>query len=227
MKRLLIAKAVSMFGVVVALFAVATLSLCVAAPPPLAEKPLPRTDKIKFKNEAGKTAFSLKLKDDGGKLVDGDEKELARYTRSDNKIKVKDADDKVLGYVVAAGEKLRLETADQKTELFSLQRQADGDWKLEDPQQARIYTIKRRDYGAEIEDPQKTSLYKVKAKSGKTSLRNAADKTVYHTDETISPAAMSCLGLDKITDVRLRAALLFAIDHAPKKDAPKNDAAQK
>lgn len=182
-----------------------------------ADKPAARTDKIKFKDDAGKTALSLKIKDDGAKLTDGNEQELARFTLSGNKIKIKDAHDNVLGYVVASGEKLRLEGTDQKTELFSLQHQADGDWKLEDPQQARVYTIKRREYGAEIEGPQKASLYKVKVKSGKTSLRNAADKSVYHTDDAISAPAMSCLGFDKISDVRLRAALLFAVDHGPKK----------
>lgn len=182
-----------------------------------AEQPAARADKIKFKDDAGKTALSLKIKGDGAKLTDGSDKELARYTLSGNKVKIKDAQDAVLGYVVATGDKLRLEAPDQKTELFSLQHQADGDWKLEDPGQKRVYTIKHRDYGAEIEDPQQVSLYKVKVKNGKTSLRSAADKTVYHTDEAISAPAMSCLGLDKITDVRLRGALLFAVDHRPKK----------
>lgn len=182
-----------------------------------AEKPLPRPDKIKFKNEAGKTAFSLKLKDDGGKLVDGQEKELARYTRSENKIKIKDEADKVLGYVVMTADKIRLEMADQKTVLFTLRHQADGDWKLEDPGDIRVYTVKKRDYGVEIEDAAKSSLYKVKTKGGKSSLRNASDKTVFHTDEEISAAAMACLGFDKIPDVRLRGALLFALDHGPKK----------
>ena len=83
-----------------------------AADPPLAEKPLPRTDKVKFKDDAGKTAFSLKLKD-GGKLVDGKEQELARYTVNANKVKIKDQDDKVLGYVVTTGEKLKQQLVDE------------------------------------------------------------------------------------------------------------------
>jgi hypothetical protein len=188
--------------------------------PPMAEKPLQRPDKIKFRDEAGKTTFSLKLKDDGGKLVDGNEKELARYTCKEHKVKIKDAEDKVLGYVIIVGEpakieRLRLEGPDEKTELFVLKHQPDGDWKLEDPQQMRVYTIKKRDYGAEIKDAKDESLYKVKNKEGHTSLRNEAEKTVYHTNEAISAPAMACLGLDKISDVRLRAALMFAIDHGP------------
>lgn len=204
-------------GLVGALVAAAA-SRSSSAPPKLAEKPPPRTDKIKFKDANGKTAFSLKFRDDGAKLVDGEEKELARFIRSGKKIKIKDPDDKVLGYIAVTPDKLRLESVDEKSELFTLQRQADGDWKLEDPTQARVYTIKRREYGVEIEDTKKTSLFKVKSKSGKTSLRDASDKTVYQTNEQISAAAMGCFALDKAGDLRWRAALAFALDHgAPQK----------
>ena len=202
---------------VFALLATGWLQAGWAAAPKLAEKPEPRADKLKFKDQSGKTAFSLKLKDDGAKLVDGDEKELARYTRSGNKLKIKDPADKVLAYVVIADEKLRLESADQQTELYSLRKQAEGGWKLEDPTGTRLYTIKPRDYGAEVEEAAKNSLYKAKVTGSKSSLRDAKDKTVFHTDQAVSAVAMSCLGLDKIADVRLRVALLFALDPCAKK----------
>lgn len=176
-----------------------------------------RTDKVRFKDDVGQTRLALKFKDDGAKLVDAQDQELARYTRSENRIKVKDTADKVLGYVVLTADLLRLEAADQRTELFSLRRQADGGWKLEDPQRARVYTLKPREYGVELEDAHSASLYKVKSKSGKTSLRNRADQTVYRTDEELSAPAMACLGFDQLADVRLRVALLFAMDCSVKK----------
>lgn len=189
--------------------------LSVAATP--SEKAAARPDKLRFKDDVGKTLWSLKLKDDGAKLVDGNDQELARYTRSEKRIKIKDSADKVLGYVTLEADSFRLEAADQRTELYTLRRQAEGGWKLEDPQRARVVTLKPRDYGVELEDARSTGLYKVKHKSGKTSLRNSADKTVYRTDETISPAAMGCLGFDKIADLRLRVALLFALEFGAQK----------
>jgi len=184
-----------------------------AVMPALATEPATRTDKIKFHQEDGHTAFSLKLKDNGAKLVDGDEQELARFTVSQQKMKIKDAADKALGSIGIAEDRLKLESPDGKV-ICILRRQADGDWKVEDSQDKRLATIKRRDYGAELEDAEKKSLFKAKVKGRKASLRNPADHTVYSTNEKVSAEALSCLGLDVISDIRLRAGLLFAMDHA-------------
>ena len=52
--------------------------------------------KLKFKTDSGATAFSIKPQDDGGKLVDGKENELARFNLSGDKMKIKDPSDVVI-----------------------------------------------------------------------------------------------------------------------------------
>lgn len=167
---------------------------------------------LKFKQGDGAEAFSLKLKADGAKLVDPADAELARLTvDGSQKVKIKNAQDQTLGYVVKTGDHWKLENADQTQELFILRRQADGDYKLEDGQDAEIYRIKARDYGYEIETPDKQSLYKVKVKDGKTSLRNAQDETVLSTKDAIAPIAVAPFGFDVLTPEQ-QAALAYAVN---------------
>ena len=175
-----------------------------------------KPEKLKFHDDSGKTLFSPKFKDDGAKLVDGDEKELSRMTRSGDKIKIKTADDKPLGMIIVSKDKIRLESPDEKP-ICLLHRQSSDGWKVEDGQGKRLGTIKHRDYGAELEDSNQKSLYKAKLKNGKTSLRTADDKSVYTTHEAVSAAAISCLGLENVSDPRLRFALMFAVDHGTSK----------
>ncbi len=164
--------------------------------------------KIKFKKENGDTAFSIKPQDDGAKLVDADEQELARFNLSGSKLKVKDPDDTVLGYVIASAGRYKIEDANQEVELWKLQQQEDGDWKLEDGQDQLIYKIKKREYGFEIEDATDNSLFKAKLKEGKTSLRNASEQTVYSTKDQVPTIAVTCLGFEKIDSLPLRTALM-------------------
>ncbi|MCA9175820.1 MAG: hypothetical protein KDB14_15145 [Planctomycetales bacterium] len=171
------------------------------------EEALP--EKVKVKSGDGKTRYSIKWRTDGAKLVDAEERELARYTTSEHKLKVKDPEDKVLGYIVgnAREGRVKVEGPDQETELFKLIRQEDGDWKLEDNADKLLIRIKKRDYGYELEAPDDKSLSKVKPRNGKTSLRDPADKTVLYTQSPIDALAFACLGLDVIQDERMRAAL--------------------
>ena len=163
--------------------------------------------KIKFKSGSGQLEFSIKLKDDGAKLVDPEENELARFRLDGSKLKIKDSDDNVLGYVVASPGKYKLKNADQD-ELWKLQRQDDGDWKLEDGQEQLICRIKKRDYGFEIEDAAYVSRFKAKLKGGKTSLRNNSDETVFSTKDTIPTIAITCLAFETIENNSLKTALM-------------------
>jgi hypothetical protein len=162
--------------------------------------------KIKIKTANGDTAFSIKPQDNGAKLVDSKEKEIARFVLDGSKMKVKNADETVLGYVVAYDDGYyKIKNADQTVDLYKFQPQSDGDWKLEDDMDKLIYKIKKRSYGFEIEDNAETSLFKAKLKEGKNSLRNAKDETVYSTKDQIPILAMVCLGLETLdeTDSRL------------------------
>ncbi|MCA9139813.1 MAG: hypothetical protein KDB00_23735 [Planctomycetales bacterium] len=165
-------------------------------------------EKIKFKTDDGKTAFSIKPQDDGAKLVDADEQEIARFNVDGNKLKIKDPNDVVLGYIVASDGRYKVKNAQQDVELWELQRQDDGDWKLKDGQETLIYKIKARDYGFEIEDAKDVSRFKAKLKDGKTSLRDASEKTVYSTHDTLPTIAVACLGCEAVDKLEIRSALL-------------------
>jgi hypothetical protein len=158
------------------------------------------TGKIKFKKPGGATAFSLKLKDDGLKLVDANEKELARITHSESdKYKFKDAADKTLGYVTGAAPKFKIKDAAQEKTLFIFQRQEGGDWKLEDGDENLICKIGKRDYGWKIEDDTEKELAKVKTDGGRTSIRDSSDQTLFYTNDAITPLAAVPFGLAQLS----------------------------
>ena len=169
---------------------------------------VPLSEKIKFKTGDGDAAFSLKPEPDGAKLVDAEERELARFNRDGSKLKIKGPNDDVLGYVIASDGKFKIEDSEQEVELWNLQQQSDGDWKLEDGQGQLIYKVKLREYGLEIEDPSETSLFKVKLKEGKTSLRDAADQTLYSTKDSVPTVAMASLGFESIESLPLQMGLM-------------------
>lgn len=177
--------------------------------PPVAVKGI--SSKLKFKGADGEVSFSVKPESDGAKLVDADEKEIARFTVDQNKLKIKDAADVVLGYVVVVDGHFKIKNAEQTEELFKLQMQSDGDWKLEDGGGKLIYKIKKRDYGFEIEDDNDNSLSKAKLKSGKTSLRNTAEETVLYTKDKINTLAFACMGLEAVKSQPLQAGLMTMV----------------
>jgi hypothetical protein len=168
----------------------------------------PVLEKIKFKIGDGKTAFSWKPQADGAKLVDADEKEISRYNRDGTKLKIKGPDDVVLAYVVGSGDQYKVKSADQQKELWELQKQADGDWKLKDGSGKLIYMIKMRPYGFEVEDGNENSLAKIKLKDGKLSLRDPAEKTLYYTKDRATAIAMSCLAFEVVKSLPVRCGLM-------------------
>jgi len=168
----------------------------------------PDIEKIKFKTGEGETAFSWKRQADGAKLVDADENEICRYNRDGKKLKIKGPDDAVLAYVVVSDDQYKVKSADQQSDLWELQKQEDGDWKLKDGSDNLIYMVKSRPYGFEIEDGNEKSLAKVKLKEGKWSLRDPAEKTLYYTKDQASAIAMSCLGFEAVKTLPVRCGLM-------------------
>lgn len=168
---------------------------------------------IKFKSDDGNTAFYVKTMPDGFKIEDASNKEIARLKRTDDKIKVKDQDENVLGYIIGGSNRYRIKDANQSAVLWELQRQEDGDWKLQDGNEKLVYKVKKRDYGFEIEDSKEQSLYKVKSKDGKTSLRNSKEESVFYTKDEFPVHAVFCLGFDAIESQKLRIALMAAISN--------------
>ena len=155
--------------------------------------------KIKFRHEDGRSAYSLKLSRNDAKLVDPNEKELARYSfSSSDRLKIKNESDSILGWVNGTLPKLKLENADRNKVRFVLRKRDDGSWELENATGQRVYKIKPKEYGFKLVDAAGTEIHKVKSDSGKTSLRDSSGRTVVYTKETISNAAMACLGFDEL-----------------------------
>lgn len=163
----------------------------------------PLAGKVKFKRDDGSTAFSYKPADDGAKLVDGDEKELARFNVKEARLKVKRPDDSEAGNIRISTDRLKIENP-AGDKLFELQRQADGDWKLDNAEEQLVYRLKLRDYGIEIEDADDNSLFKVKLKDGKLSVRDPSENTVLSTKDKFPTLAAAAMMLEKIEDEALR-----------------------
>ena len=172
------------------------------------------SESIKFKQENGTEAFVLRFMPDGAKLVDSQNRELARLNVDlQQKIKIKNSADQVLGYVVPENDYWKLKNPDQSQKLYVVRRQTDGDYKLETGANQLVYRIKARDYGFEIETPEKQSLYKVKVKECKISLRNASDQTVLSTKSNLAPIAIAPFGFDKLSREQ-QVALAYALNQA-------------
>lgn len=184
--------------------------------PAQVEKPTPPPaatgwTKIKLKDGEGAAAYSLKKKDDGAKLVNAAEEEVARFKLSGTKLKVKGPDEKVLGHIVVSPGELKVKDAEQTQELFEIQRGEDGDWKLKDGADRLLLRIKKRDYGWEIETPDDVRQAKVKSDGGKVSLRDADEKPLWYTKDPLKPLALVMLGLSPVESFELRAGLMAAV----------------
>jgi len=166
---------------------------------------------IKIKDGAGKAAWKIKPKADGCKVVDGGEAEVFRLKAKPGKVKVKGPDEKTLCYVKASDKAYKIKSPDQETTHFKFQRQSDGDWKLEDGAGKLVCKLKKRDYGWTMRGPGEVELGKIKVKAGKTSLRDAADKTLLSTKDAISSLAFAALGLPGLSDAQ-RLGLLYELE---------------
>ena len=167
--------------------------------------------RVKIKDGAGAELYTIKPKDDGAKLVDAQENELARLkVDASGKIKIKDAQDAVLGYVKPDGDKIKVKDASQEKTLFVLRRYPDGRVKLETGDDALVLKLKPKDYGYKVEGPDEAPRFKVKVKDGKTSVRDEAENTLLYTKDPIPPLAMAVLGMDELTREQ-RVALASAV----------------
>ena len=175
-----------------------------------------KTDgKVKVKKAGGETAFILKFYDDGLKLLDQRENEIARITRTKSeKYRIKDAGDNVLGYVTGSSNKFKIVDKTQQLTLFIFQSQSDGDWKLEslDDEENLLWKVGNRDYGWKIESSTETKLSKVKVKNGRTTITDNNDDTTFYTNDEYSSLAIVPFTFNQLTkpqQAALSAALNF------------------
>lgn len=181
------------------------------------EVPLP--GKLKFKDADDRERFSLKPKDDGAKLVDGEDRELARFKWKGTALKVSGPDDTALGYVVgSAGGALTVRDGEQRQVLYTLARQGSG-WRLTDAKGALLYTVSSDNEGARIEEASGTEVARVKVREGKVSLREPGGKTLLATRSLVRADAAACLAFEKL-DLPFRVALLHQIQTPPSESTP-------
>lgn len=175
--------------------------------------------KLKFKDADDRERFSLKPKDDGAKLVDGEQKELARYKWKGTSLQVSGPDEAVLGYVVgSAGGALTLRDAGQRQILFTLARQGPG-WRLNDAKGALLYAVSPDDEGADIQDAAGAEMAHVKVREGKVSVRDAGGRTLLATKSLVRADAAACLAFESL-DLPLRVALLYYLQSPPGAPSP-------
>jgi hypothetical protein len=183
------------------------LLLCLAAGQALAAP----SAHLKVKDPTGRELFTIKLMDDGAKLVDPADHELARLKRRDDRVKIVGPGDVVLGNLSGGAEKISVKS-DDKNVLFVLRRKPDGDYALEDGREATIYKLKIKgpDY-LRVEDAGGTTLFKAKRKDGKASVRDGADRELFSADGSPSLVGFAVLALDRLTPPQ-RAALYYRLD---------------
>ncbi|MEA5582954.1 hypothetical protein VB620_16590 [Nodularia harveyana UHCC-0300] len=171
-----------------------------------------QTTKIKFKTESGKDLFSLKQKDNGIKLVDSNEQELARIRENTPGImKIKNASEQVLGYLIREKGQWKLENPSRNLGLYTLKRHNNIHYTLEDAANKTIYEIKIQKGSWEINTADKNLVYQVNIKDGKTSLINSSATAIFYTKSAISPIAFACFGFDVLTREQ-QAALAYAVN---------------
>jgi hypothetical protein len=160
------------------------------------QSPAAAAEKIKFKNADGKEIYIIKPKDDGYKLVDGNQKLLARYKFKDTRLKIKNADGKEIAMVSGDSTKLKIKV-DKRTAYF-IKAQAKGAYKVKDGDENTLYKLKPKDYGFKIKNGAEKVIAKTKKKGEKIVFESAKGVRQYTTKAKISLLAASCVGFTKI-----------------------------
>lgn len=161
----------------------------------------------------GRQVLSIKPKDDGAKLVDGSEKELARYKTEKDGFRIKGADDAPIAAIEVKGDEIRVVKGG--TPIYELKRYPDGDWKLKDAQKAELFHVKKKDGAAfEVEDAKGARVVKVDVNAaGKTKAKDAAGTEIWVAKDPIAAPALACLAFDGV-DLPIRVGLLLAVSRA-------------
>ena len=165
------------------------------------------TDKAKF---AGGEVFSIKPKDDGVKLVDGNEQELARYSlKEDLRVKAKSPDERVLAQVRGTSVEMRIEGPDKQS-LFELHREANGNYVLARSGGKPLSHLRQEGSDWVVESMSTGTpkpVARVRREGKMLLLEEAGGGTLLQTKSATSALGMACLGLSDL-DLVQRVALL-------------------
>jgi hypothetical protein len=172
--------------------------------PALARPPL------KVRDAGGHEVYTVKWLEDGAKLVDPRDQELARMKPREDRVKINGPDDAPIGTLSGDATKIKIEGPD-KAVLFVLRRQTDGDYKLEDAHDGLLAKLKIKGDAVRVEDAGGATLCKAKRKGGKLVLTDAAEAPTLTAEGTASLMGFAVLGLQRLTPPQ-RAALLYRLD---------------
>lgn len=159
----------------------------------------------------GRQAFSIKPKDDGAKLVDDGDKELARYKTEKSGFRIKGPDDAAIAEIEVKGDEVRVVRGGAT--IYELKRYPDGDFKLKDASKAELFHVKKKDGAAfEVEDAKGARVAKVDVNAaGKTKVKDATGAEIWVAKDRVSATALACLAFDGV-DLPIRVGLLLAVD---------------
>ncbi len=157
-------------------------------------------DDIEFDGPEGTDFLELTPRYDGVDLVDGYGDPFGRYALEGGTLRVRDGTGNELGSVqpTEGGAGLELRGHRDGALLFLLDREPDGDLRLEDGAGKTLGKLKRRDDGYRVVDAEGRNRGRVRARTGKISLRDAAGNTRLSTRDPVPPEAVACFAFDEI-----------------------------
>ena len=189
---------------------IGVVSLCAyLVAPALAQAP----QSLVLKNDKGAVVYRLETNNNGGRLIDGADKEVFRFNRKDEskrRILNINKGGSSLGFI-ASKHSGKWEIYDQKNTLQFIFKQEEAGYKLKSNDEQSLFRIKPRPYGMEVESSDDKSLYKTRVDTSGIRFENNQNKLVYSAPATANSLMISCFGLEKLS-LDQRAALSCAVD---------------
>ncbi len=195
---------------VICAFAFGIVSLFVFAPLSVhAQSP----QSVVLKNEKGGVVYRLESGSNGGRLLDGADKEVAQFNRKDEskrRVLVIKKGNAPLGFI-ASKHSGKWEIYDQNNTMQFVFKQEEAGYKLKSSDEQSLFRIKPRPYGMEVETSDDKSQYKTRVDTTGIRFENNQGKLVYSAPARQGALMISCFGLDKLS-IEQKAALSCAVD---------------
>ena len=169
--------------------------------------------KVEFRVGEGDEVFSFKPKDDGAacKFYNASDEEICKLTFTAGKLTAKTPDDVPLFELKPKGDKLMIKDATGENELFKLKFKGDT-IDFNQPNDVRVYRIKKQDYGWRLEDNHDQTLFRAKSHDGKMVLRDLDDKTVLYSNDISSPLGLVFFRIEELSLEQQAACCVMFLD---------------
>ena len=177
-------------------------------------KPVRFASRVAFHDAAGELSFRLEPDRSDVRIDDARGAPLVVLRAEAGALSIWDGRSRHLGLVQPLEQRsgFRLLTREGGETVLELRAEPDGDLSLLTSLGARLYEVKRRNYGFKVVGAQGRLQSKIRSRSTKTSVRNASGETYLWTRDSIPAAAVAALALDGVR-FEHAAALCVAIVH--------------